>query len=390
MSLKGAIEAANILARQAKSIIASKESVDRQIAEAHRVLEAAHRIAQETKIHQENIEKIILEKSTCFPWLAEAIADYYLLCEERLARSLTQKSHKAPKASQAVREASQRRREAEYLHKVACYRYRYYEHLFPWLAELIDQDIDDALIDLSRSGSSLDSEKDPSASWLTESEYSNLSVADRNQLALDRYKKSRKSKWQIGRDYERYIGYELEKDGFRVEYKGAIDGFDDLGRDLIAVRGSQIQIIQCKYWSKHKTIHEKHVFQLYGSVVEYCIDNGNELKSDCWPSEGLLFGTDNLPRPAGVLVVSNKLSPRAKKFAKALAIEVIEEKPLPTDYPCIKCNISNSKEKIYHLPFDQQYDRVVIEVDKGEFYAQSVHEAEKAGFRRARKWQGTA
>jgi len=39
--------------------------------------------------------------------------------------------------------------------------------------------------------------------------------------------------------------------------------------------------------------------------------------------------------------------------------------------------------KIYHLPFDQQYDRTKIIPDKGEKYVYTVAEAEKAGFRRA-------
>lgn len=46
--------------------------------------------------------------------------------------------------------------------------------------------------------------------------------------------------------------------------------------------------------------------------------------------------------------------------------------------------------KIYHLPFDQQYDKVKIEKNKGEFYCSTVQEAEKAGFRRAYRWKGEA
>jgi hypothetical protein len=49
----------------------------------------------------------------------------------------------------------------------------------------------------------------------------------------------------------------------------------------------------------------------------------------------------------------------------------------------IKCNINNGN-KIYHLPFDQQYWRTVID-KPGEFYAITVKEATKAGFRRAFK-----
>jgi hypothetical protein len=39
------------------------------------------------------------------------------------------------------------------------------------------------------------------------------------------------------------------------------------------------------------------------------------------------------------------------------------------------------------LPFDQQYDTAKIE-NVGEFYAWTVKDAEKAGFRRAFKWHG--
>ncbi len=59
-------------------------------------------------------------------------------------------------------------------------------------------------------------------------------------------------------------------------------------------------------------------------------------------------------------------------------------------YPCIKCNIGRSESgetKIYHLPFDQQYDATKIK-NRGEFYAMTVKEAEDAGFRRTFKWFG--
>ncbi|MFA6944293.1 MAG: hypothetical protein WC220_00200, partial [Pedobacter sp.] len=57
-------------------------------------------------------------------------------------------------------------------------------------------------------------------------------------------------------------------------------------------------------------------------------------------------------------------------------------------YPVIKCNIASDGEKIYHLPFDQQYDKTLIK-NNGEFYAATVREAENKGFRRAFRWRGT-
>ena len=58
------------------------------------------------------------------------------------------------------------------------------------------------------------------------------------------------------------------------------------------------------------------------------------------------------------------------------------------EFPRIKCNIGKDKNKIYHLPMDQQYDSVIINPKKGEFEAMTVEEAEAAGFRRAFKWHG--
>lgn len=81
------------------------------------------------------------------------------------------------------------------------------------------------------------------------------------------------------------------------------------------------------------------------------------------------------------------LSERAHEFARMLEITVEESVPLD-DYPRIKCNIAQSSgDRIYHLPFDQQYDTTVIEPARGELYAASVAEAEELGFRRAWRWR---
>lgn len=92
----------------------------------------------------------------------------------------------------------------------------------------------------------------------------------------------------------------------------------------------------------------------------------------------------------GILITNIELSPIAKKMASYLGI-IYKENYEIGDYPCIKCNIGHGEfgesTKIYHLPFDQQYDNVKISKD-GEFFALTVAEAEKAGFRRAHRWYG--
>lgn len=88
-----------------------------------------------------------------------------------------------------------------------------------------------------------------------------------------------------------------------------------------------------------------------------------------------------------VFATTTALSPDAMEVAKELQVQM-RNQPLQR-YPMIKCNINPStQERIYHLPFDQQYDNVVIGNVEGEFYADTVAEAEAAGYRRAFRWRG--
>ena len=112
----------------------------------------------------------------------------------------------------------------------------------------------------------------------------------------------------------------------------------------------------------------------------YSIQQGLNIKN--------LFSSPKLPSNLrAILITSTGISDTARKFASALGIEV-QENFKPDKYPMIKCNINpSSGEKIYHLPFDQQYDKVLC-INQGECYVSTVKEAEKLGFRRAMRWRG--
>ena len=110
-------------------------------------------------------------------------------------------------------------------------------------------------------------------------------------------------------------------DGYSVDTFGSYMRIGDLGRDLIAKRGNKIKVIQCKYWSLQKEIHENHICQLYGTVICYCIENNLTTKE-----------------VDAVFVTSTTLSKKALEFAKMLNIQVKENIPLK-DFPRIKCNI---------------------------------------------------
>ena len=161
--------------------------------------------------------------------------------------------------------------------------------------------------------------------------------------------------------------------GYDVDFFGSYMGLEDLGRDIVAKKDDNILIIQCKYWSAKKQIHEKHINQLYGTMVSYCIEH--QVAKE---------------KVMAILITNTRLSPMAKKMASYLGVVYVENYE-SGDYPCIKCNIGHGKDgeatKIYHLPFDQQYDSTKIR-NKGEFYASTVAEAEASGFRRAFKWFG--
>ncbi len=220
---------------------------------------------------------------------------------------------------------------------------------------------------------------DPAAVYLTAAERDSdkLTRAEKFQRVLDRYWTRRKTPWEIGRDYERYVGYLHERDGFKVEYHGIARGYEDLGRDLICIKGDDIRVIQCKCWSGEKVIHEKHVCQLIGTTIMY------EKTRIIDPT---LFGK---PSITSWLYTSTNVSETAAKFASMLGVQLVQKVPLGR-YPAIKCNVSlRDATKIYHLPFDQQYDRTLIEF-KDECYVETVVEAEALGFRRAFRWQGSS
>lgn len=306
-----------------------------------------------------------------FPYMAGLVADYETYGLELLAQRLDWgHSQERWKKVKSIREI---RRDAKAMvekNKEAQYQLAYLLELFPNLKDVIEYDYNQLPIIDVDSVSEYDSVRD----YLSKEEYDILSGTERNQLALDRYRNSHnKTKWQVGRDYELYVGYKYSQWGFHIDYFGSYMGLEDLGRDLIAKNRNEILIIQCKYWSSLKQIHEKHITQLYGTMISYCIENNI-----------------NKDIVKGVLVTNIVLSDMAKRMADYLGIEYRENFQLGS-YPCIKCNIGRGDfgeiTKIYHLPFDQKYDETKID-KPGEFYAMTVEEAENAGFRRAFKWFG--
>jgi hypothetical protein len=362
--------------------LAQIENIDGQL---RGMLDKTTKNIDEIKRVESDINKIVEEKTEGFPWLADAIAQYKEMRDSKITEFLKFKLRPAISSAERVREIAKEKRVLEKQFRITRNLIKYYEALFPWLPEFVGEDLDELIESVTNKETRESAQDDPVMFYLTKGEYEKLSVAERNQKALDRYWSKKKSSWEIGRDYERYIGYLYEQDGYSVYYQGIEAGLEDLGRDLIAKKNNEIRVIQCKYWAQHKTIHEKHVCQLFGTTLKYWLEQKKILQRNQAEFLISLIKEDEI---RGVFVTSTGLSDVAKEFAVELGIQVREKFPFE-EYPSIKCNVSKrTGEKIYHLPMDQQYDRTVIEEERNECYVRTVAEAEKLGFRRAWRWRG--
>ncbi len=255
-----------------------------------------------------------------------------------------------------LRQKTVRLKELEYTVKTIC---EYYPAIEQYLDDILNED---ATLDIDEGA---DPNADAVSRFVSQEEYQRLKPVERNQLALDNWQARRKSNVEIGRLFERYLGFLYEKDGWTVTFFGALAGLEDMGRDLICVRDDAVHVVQAKYWAKHRTIHEKHVFQLYGTALLLPLTHKH------------LKGKKITP----VFAATTTLSDKARWAAERLGVTV-RELDMDRNYPVIKCNV-NGNTKIYHLPFDQQYDRVRIVPAKGELYVRTTAEAERLGFRRA-------
>ena len=359
---------------EAKSI---KQKTDAIIQEARseassiisKAREEASRIGndrlKEISTAEKNLQLVTGETKQNHPELARQIADVQYYLDMESYNRLRSKQHPAVRAADDLKRIATEKRTLVTENKQLHYQLDFYESLFPWLEEFKQVPSDEAIIYAT---GIYNSDYDAVRSWISPEEYAKLGNAEKYQLALDRWK-SRKNKnsWDVGIEYERYIGYRLECEGYKVNYSGAMLGVNDMGRDLLAMKLGRTLVIQCKRWSKDKTIHEKHIFQLYGSIAVLSIENPGV-------------------RYKGVFITTATLSDTAKKCAEYCNISVVENCPME-DYPLIKCNASKTGEKIYHLPFDQQYDKVVISKNNQSFYAWTTKEAETNGFRRAYRWR---
>lgn len=356
-------EQVQLFKQLAKQEAAAKASLKKQEQELESI---QNRLALE----RQEIQKVRETAISSAPWLAEELSCLTAFLDGQIEQELRQGKRPARKAAEQVARIRAEKKELVRQNHLYKTRLNLYESLVPWLPDLESEEEAEENYQLLQSGP----EQEPAVEteYLSRAEIRNLPPSERNQRLLERYIGRPRSNWLAGIDFERYIGYEYERHGFRVRFNGALRGRSDLGRDLIVRKGKSVYIVQCKRWRAGREVRENAVFQLIGSVIGYSREHPEE-------------------HPLGVLVVTCALSETARLFAQYLGLEVHESVPFagPGSYPLIKCHNAPGGEKIYHLPMDQQYDTVGIDFASGDFYARTVAEAEAAGFRRAHRWHPT-
>lgn len=339
------------------------------------IIEEQQRFEKTIKQKDFLYEQVKKENSESLRYISSLIADHLTLQYDISSDYLRRKRHPAYQEALRIKDLKKQTKEVIQRSKELQYKYDYLFQLFPDLELYVDSiETINEISDMSNLDE-LEDRIDKTRYYLSKEEYEQLPENQRNQLALDRYvTQNKKTKWQIGRDYELFVGYEYAKDGWDVEYFGIDRQLNDMGRDLIARKGDLVHIVQCKYWSQSKLIHEKHIAQLYGTTIQFYLSSP--------------FHREDNVRP--VFITNITLSGTAKAFANYLKVEVLENHDME-EFPRIKCNINRDESgletKIYHLPMDQQYDRTKI-CKPGEFFAVTVEEAVEAGFRRAWRWFG--
>lgn len=354
-----------------------KQEISDLLSQRDTLLQESATIARDSELltkKQQDFEQLLKEKQQSYPWLAKLYTDRCSAYDDEVIRYLKVKDHAATMtAARIEREVKKELRTWRIKAKQAEYQLCFYETLFPWLLTFKEVPPIEAFQYTKASGNAPIEDKELLRLYLSPEEYQRLSNTQRFQLALDRYISRKKNSWEVGIEYERYIGYLCEQAGYSVKYYGALAVKADMGRDLILEKEGKIILVQCKRWAKEKTIHENHVFQLAGSTYEYQYEHPEK-------------------EVTGAFVATIDFSPVAVRCAERLGIHLFPNISFQ-EYPRIKCNIgkdaNGNTQKIYHLPMDQHYDHVKIS-KPGECYASTVAEAESLGFRRAYRWIGSS
>ena len=257
------------LSNKGKAIRKEIAEIERDKIERKTLIENFSRISEDNLINDDDTQG----NKKVRKWASTMYAEVKGLLDDYRADYLKYKKRPSLKGAEIVKEVKKEKRELLKELKYLEYQLKTYEEYFPIIEDLKDYILEDDSFLLNLGDKNLDEEVDPAQKFLKPEEFKKLNASQKNQLALDRYKKRKHSNLEIGRIYERFLGYIYEKEGWVVKFTGIIEGFDDLGRDLICTKGNEIHIVQAKNWSKFKIIREKYLYQHFATTTHYKLQN---------------------------------------------------------------------------------------------------------------------
>ena len=178
---------------------------------------------------------------------------------------------------------------------------------------------------------------------------------------------------EIGRDYERFIGYLYETAGWNVVYRAILRGMADRGRDLVCWSGSKVHIVQCKRWSAANPIEVAVVHDLIKTTTEYMtqMHSDDQLGFE-WPEAAN-------KRVRAVLFTTGILQSEAAEVGRLNGV-IIRDRYALKSYPTIKCYHTSLGKKVYLTPACYSYDSISVRSLRGDCYVYSETEALSLGF----------
>ena len=92
------------------------------------------------------LRNLYKDKCEGFPWLADAISQYYEFRDLKIAEFLENKLRPAVSSAERVRELAREKREFQKKFLITRNLIKYYEALFPWLPDFVGEDIDELFV----------------------------------------------------------------------------------------------------------------------------------------------------------------------------------------------------------------------------------------------------
>lgn len=109
----------------------------------------------------------------------------------------------------------------------------------------------------------------------------NVEIISKQKKPFRSFTKEQRREWKKkGDEYEAFVANKFYSEGYNVIERGKLEGRKDGGIDLIATKGNELILIQCKNWNAEnkKRITKKEVSEFVGDVHLF-IEKNLELKN---------------------------------------------------------------------------------------------------------------